>query len=101
MRFRNAAYLVHSLERLFESTLTQPRTLKFVLPQKVGVAEDEINWTNNFCERSVRSADDTARPDDVESNLSVQCPIAWIVEDENSADGNFREIYGLLPNQCI
>lgn len=90
-------YFVHGLEGLLERALTQPRLVEIVLPQQIGVAEDQLDRRLGRGERRVRAPDNTSRPDHVEYNLRVKSPIAGIMEYEHRTEASLREIYALEP----
>jgi hypothetical protein len=92
---RGAANLEHGLEGLPKCSLSQAGTWKFRSPQKIWVAEDELNRCSPV--DRTRAIDDPSRQYDICHDLDIERPIAWVMENEDRGYWRRREINWLQP----
>lgn len=98
-RRKHETYLEHSLKRLLERPLPQPRSLKLGPPKQIGITEYHLHGFHTLFDlvlwKDVRSTDEAVGEDDVDGELDVEGPVSRVVEYEDSTEGSGREV-GLL-----
>jgi hypothetical protein len=90
-----AANLEHGLEGLPKCSLSQAGTWKFRSPQKIWVAEDELNRRSPV--NRTRAIDDPSRQYDICQDLDIERPVARVMENEDRGYWCRREINWLQP----
>jgi hypothetical protein len=90
-------HLVHRLEAIPEGTLAKPRAFEVTSPDKIWVAEHNIDWRRIFVAselwmRQVWSTNDASCTYDIEHDLNVESPISRIMEHEDGAESCLGEI---------
>jgi hypothetical protein len=90
-----ATNLEHGLEGLPKCSLSQAGTWKFRSPQKIWVAEDELDRCSPV--NRTRAIDEPSRQDDICHDLDIERPVARVMENEDRGYWRRREINWLQP----
>ena len=73
------------------------------MPEQIWIAENELHRflvCHPIARFDVRGSNDTARKDDVGSNLDIECPISRVVKNEDSGDWGRAKVNSLGTKRC-